>query len=152
MAARIVMIFLSLKWSNCNGSGNGFTEMQKSYNSNDPMYDSCMIGAYDVCNAARNGFLTDLHEVDYIDLSKSWWDQVANKDLNIQGKMYYTIGDISIVDNVFTHCVLFNKELIVANDMTSPYELVEQNKWTLDAFTALVKEGSDTSGEGIPDS
>ncbi len=138
-----------LKWSNCNGSGNGFTELQKSYTSGDVVYDSCMIGAYDICNAARNGFLADLNEVDYINLNNSWWDQVANKDLNIQGKMYYTTGDISIVDNVFTHCVFFNKDMITEKNLTSPYEYVKNNTWTLDNFTALVKAGADTAGEGI---
>ncbi len=138
-----------LKWSNCTGSGNGFSELQKSYTSGDVMYDSCMIGTYDICNAARNGFLADLHEIDYINLNNSWWDQVANKDLNIQGKMYYTTGDISIVDNVFTHCVFFNKDMITSKNLTSPYEFVKNGTWTLDNLATLVKAGADTSGEGI---
>ena len=137
------------KFGNCKGSGNGFNELNRANQSGDTPYDSCMIGAYDVCTAARNGYLADLNNVDYINLSNSWWDQVANKDLNIQGKMYYTTGDISIVDNVFTHCVFFNKDMIKALNMESPYELVDNNEWTLDKFIELVKKGSDTSGEGV---
>ena len=138
-----------LKWSNCNGNGNGYTELNKSYQASDPTYDSAMIGAYDICNAARNGLLADLKTIDYINLENSWWDQVANKDLDIQGKMFYTTGDISIVDNVFTHCVFFNKDMIKAKNLSNPYDLVENNKWTLDTMTELIKAGADTAGEGI---
>ncbi len=141
-----------LKFNNCNGSGNGFMELQKSYESGDINHDSCMIGTFDVCNAARNGYLADLKSIEYINLENSWWDQVANKDLCIQNKMYYTTGDISIVDNVFTHCIFFNKDMIKAYNLESPYTLVNNNQWTLDKMIELIREGSDTSGEGTSDS
>lgn len=140
-----------LKFGDAKGSGQGFKALQTSFTSGDNTYDHCLIASYDICNAARNGFLADLHQIEYINLENSWWDQIANKDLNIQNKMYYTTGDISIIDNVFTHCVFFNKEMIKQKDLTSPYEYVKNNTWTLDNFSTLVKAGSDTAGEGIAD-
>ena len=138
-----------LKFSDAKGSGQGFKALQLSTTSDDAMYDHCMVAAYDVCNAARNGYLTDLNELEYINLNNSWWDQVANKDLNIQNKMYYTTGDISVIDNVFTHCVFFNKEMIKAKNLDNPYDYVKNNTWTLDNFATIVKAGSDTAGEGL---
>jgi len=140
-----------LKFGNCDGDGNGYTAVQTAVDSEDPIYDSCMIGVYDVCNLARNGYLTDLGSMEYINLNNSWWDQVANKDLTIQGKIYYTTGDISIIDNVFTHCVLFNKNMVKSLNLTNPYEYVNNNTWTLDTFFSMVKEGSDTTGIGTSD-
>lgn len=138
-----------LKFGDAYGNGQGFKALNQSYTSGDAMYDHCMIASFDVCNAARNGFLVDLKTLDYINLENSWWDQVANKDLNIQNKMYYTTGDISVIDNVFTHCVFFNKDMIKEKNLDSPYDYVKNNTWTLDTFTTLVKAGSDTAGEGI---
>ena len=140
-----------LKFNDCNGSGQGYMELQKSYQSGDVNYDSCMVGTYDICNAARNGYLTDLKTIEYINLNNSWWDQVANKDLCIQDKMYYTTGDISIVDNVFTHCVFFNKDMIKAYNLENPYDIVKNDQWTLDKMIELIKAGSDTSSEGTSD-
>ena len=146
-----IVVTEKLAFGSCNGSGDGYKEIEEANRSGDAVYDSCMIGAYDVASLARNGYLADLNTFEYINLENSWWDQVANKDLNIQGKMYYTTGDISVVDNIFTHCVLFNKEMIVEKNLTNPYEYIENNSWTLDNFTTLVKQASDTSGEGTDD-
>ena len=140
-----------LKFNDCTGSGQGYMELQKSYQSGDVNYDSCMVGTYDICNAARNGYLADLKTIEYINLNNSWWDQVANKDLCIQDKMYYTTGDISIVDNVFTHCVFFNKDMIKSYNLENPYDIVKNDQWTLDKMIELIKAGSDTSSEGTSD-
>ena len=137
-----------LKWNGANGTGEGYKEINEAYTSSEARYDHCMIGTYDVANLARNGYLQDINDIAWINLNNSWWDQVANKDLSIQGTMYYTTGDISVNDNAFTHCILFNKELIKANDLTSPYDYVNNNTWTLDNFTALAKAGADTTGIG----
>ncbi len=138
-----------LKFQDCRGSGQGYKEIQKVEQSQTPTYDSVMIGVYDMSNLAKNGYLSDLNSFEYLNTKNQWWDQVANKDLTIQGKLYYTTGDISIIDNIFTHCILFNKEMIKANpNLTSPYTYVENDTWTMDRFLSMVKEAADTSGEG----
>ena len=150
----VILTEEKLKFSNCNGSGDGFKAVQKAVTSEDSSYDSCMIGVYDVCSLARNGYLYNLgsdSESNYINLTNSWWDQIANDDLTIQGKIYYTTGDISIIDNVFTHCVLFNKGLITQLSLPNPYEYVDNNTWTLDNFFNIVRKGADTAGVGVSD-
>lgn len=94
------------------GNGPGFTKINQSVAAGDYAYDAALIGAYDVSTLAYNGLLSDLNSFPYIDLTKSWWDQKANEDLSIKGIMYYTTGDISMLDNDCTYCVLFNKEMI----------------------------------------
>ncbi len=138
-----------LKFGDCDGDGQGYQAIQMSYDAEDPTYDSCMIGVYDMATLARNGLLTDLNTLQYLNLKNSWWDQVANKDLAIHGKMYYTTGDISIIDNVFTHCVLFNKGLAKQYNMTDLYSYVDNDAWTVDQFFTLVKQGSRTTSEGL---
>ena len=138
-----------MKFNDATGSGQGFQAIMESTTAQDTEYDSCMIGTYDVANLARNSCLTDLNSVDYINLKNSWWDQVANTDLNVQGKMYYTTGNISTLDNIYTACVLFNKTIVEEKNLTSPYEYVNNNNWNMDTYTTLIKQASDTQGEGI---
>ena len=139
-----------IKFGSATGSGTGFTKIYTDHMAGQSQYDAAMIGTYDVATLAYSGYIQDLHEVDYIDLSKSYWDQKANKDLTIGGKMFYTTGDISIVDNKFTHAILFNKGMIDSYGLDNPYQLVRDNEWTLEKFASLVKEvGEDLNQDGI---
>ena len=140
-----------VQFNDATGSGQGFQTVQNSVLSESGDFDSCMIGTFDAANLARNLYLSDLNSLEYINLENSWWDQHANRDLTINGKMYYTTGDISTIDNVFTTCILFNKDMVLENKLTSPYEYVKNNTWTMDTYITMIKQAAKTSGEGISD-
>ena len=139
-----------IKHNSSGGNGKGYQELQKSYNTASFDYDAAMVGTYDVSTSAYAGYLSDLNSdaLGYIDLTKSWWDQRANDSLMIDEKMFYTTGDISLTDNIITNCIMFNKEMIKSNEsMLDPYQMVADNEWTWDNFTAEVKKVSeDTDG------
>lgn len=124
------------------GSGPSFKKVQADYTASQASYDVCAISTYDAPQLAINGYIIDLNEVPYIDLERSWWDQQANNDLCVAGRMYYSTGDISISDNLATHCILFQKELAKENNITDLYELVEQKKWTYDRFAEYVRSAA----------
>ncbi|MBQ9133946.1 MAG: extracellular solute-binding protein [Clostridia bacterium] len=139
-----------VKFNSATGSGTGFTKVYTDYMAGESNYDAAMIGTYDVATLAYSGYIHDLNDIQYLDLSKSYWDQKANKDLSIAGRMYYTTGDISIADNKFTHAILFNKDLIKDYDLENPYELVRNNQWTLEKFSSMVKQvGEDLNQDGV---
>ncbi len=144
-----------IAYNTSNGGGPGFDAVRRSYESGSYDYDAAMVGTYDVSQAAYLGFLTDLNsdELSYIDLTKSWWDQKANESLMIDGKMFYTTGDISITDNRITNCIMFNKTLVANTEsMKNPYEMVEANEWTWYNFTTEVRKISeDLNGDDIRD-
>lgn len=96
-----------LKFGTSTGGGPGFNRMMQVYRSADTDYDAAMIGTYDVAQLAKNNVLTDLNSIEGLDLKNDWWDQRANEDMTIHGKMFYTTGDISLTDNQVTHCILF---------------------------------------------
>lgn len=135
-----------------NGGGDGYKKIYNNHMAGDSIYDAAMIGTYDVASLALGGYIHDLNDVENIDLTKDYWDQKANNDLAIGGKMFYTTGDISIVDNIYTHAMLFNKDLIEAYDLDDPYELVKSDEWTLETFGSLVKQvGEDVDQNGVYD-
>lgn len=125
------------------GNGPGFKRMRDDYVAGESSYDICAVGTFDAPQVALNGYAYDLKEMPYIDLSKSWWDQQANKDLCVGGKMFYTTGDISVVDNLATHCILFSKSIADERQIKDIYELVENKKWTYDKFEEYVRMVSD---------
>ncbi len=134
---------------NGGGTGAGAKLIQQSVMAGDQAYDAALMGAYDVSSLSYNNCLLDLlSEVPYIDLSQPWWDQKANVDLAMRGKMYYTTGDISTIDNDCTFCFLFNKNLLHTYDMEDPYALVRDGKWTIDKFISMTSNVSrDLNGD-----
>ena len=141
-----------LAYGSTNGTGNGFQKIYTNYMSGSADFDAAMIGTGDVANLAQNGILWDLSSLPHMDLSKEYWDQKANEDLAVAGKMFYTTGDIGVVDNIYTHALLFNKDLIEAYDLENPYELVKNDEWTLEKLGTLVKQvGQDVDNNGIYD-
>lgn len=141
-----------IKSGSVTGSGTGFTKIYTDYMAGQSNYDAAMIGTYDVATLAYSGYIHDLNDIPYMDLSKDYWDQKANEDLTIAGKMYYTTGDISLADNQLTHAILFNKDMIAKYGMDNPYDLVRNNEWTLEKFASMVKEvGEDLNQDGIYD-
>jgi len=135
------------------GDGPGFRRVSEDYIVNDSSYEICDIGIYDAAQLALSGFLSDLNSLPYVDLERSWWDQKANEDLGINGIMYYTTGDISFVDNIATHMVMFNKDMLKTYDLEeNPITLVEDNKWTIDKLAEMVsKVSADVDGNDVLD-
>ena len=134
------------------GSKNeGAEKIRADYTSGEANYDLSYIGTYSVIGLAGSDMLYDLNSVPGIDTSKSYWDQNANEDLAINGKLFYSTGDISIADDVLQFAISFNKEAMKkqAPDVNL-YQLVEEGKWTFDKLFETSKgfyeeiDGDDT--------
>ncbi|NLE12636.1 MAG: extracellular solute-binding protein [Clostridiales bacterium] len=134
------------------GTNKGMQFIITSVLAGDSAYDASHMGAYDVSTLAYQGYIRDLNEVPYIDLTKPWWDQKANEDLEMRGRMYYSTGDIATLDNDCTFCILFNKKLIEDYEFDNPYELVRDSGWTIDKMVEMATSISqDLNGDGIHD-
>ena len=103
--------------------------------------------ATDVCDAAmpffsdaavlaQEGILYDLKQFEkYIHLEAPWWDQSANRTLSVDQKLYFTTGDISIMQKITSGAVLFNKTLYaetLEETYGSLYDKVKNHEWTFD--------------------
>jgi len=135
--------------SSKSGKGKSYQRLNTAYMANDTTYDAAMISGYDVSTLAYTGYLYDMNEVPYIDLSQRWWDQKVNQDLTVGKRLYYTTGDISTADNDATCALLFSKTLVEQHNLENPYELVENGKWTLDKMIEMCTQvHSDLNGDG----
>jgi len=98
---------------------------------------------------ANGGMVLSLEEVPNIDLSKPYWDQSLHPCVTIAGKTWFAFGcfDLSYYD--LTHILTFNKGLIADLGLENPYDLVREDRWTVDAFEkAAVTAVMDVDGDG----
>ena len=133
-------------------SANPSGDATKTAKAGDGVYDVFMLGLTDGATLAQNGYLINLYSMPHINLSQPWWDQRAVQELTIGDKLYYALGDINTMDNDATFVTFFNKKLISEYAMDNPYQLVRDNKWTLDKFNQMIKDISkDLNGDGVMD-
>ena len=111
---------------------------QKSLSAGDTEYDVIMPYINSNIALIQQGLCYDLYQIPYIDLEKSWWDQRANENLTVNGKLFMTTGDISILDNECTMVMFFSKKMVADYALTSPYDYVTSGTWTLDNLTSML--------------
>ena len=124
--------------------------IRNTISAGDNSYDAAMISGYGATALAQGGYLMDMNDMEPIDLRKPWWDQMANRDLMMKNKMFFTTGAISNVVNRATYAVLFNKNMIQDYQLDDPYELVRNGEWTYTKlFEMAVNVTQDLNGDGV---
>ncbi len=129
----IVIVPIDEYYSTNTGTNN----IRRANESGTHTYDMCIIGTASVSNLAMSGDLKDLNAYGEIDLTKSWWDQNINRDLAVDGKVFYSTGDISLVATQAMYGLMFNKDMFDSLGLEYPYELVSEGKWTFDEMKRM---------------
>ena len=114
-------------------------------------FDVYMPYMHSVAPLAAQGYFHDLNSLEYLNLDQDYWDQKLGESLSIDGKLYFSTGDISMLDNECTMVMFFNKTLIKDNNLDDPYQLVKDHKWTLDKVYTMSKDFTKDNGDGVYD-
>lgn len=115
----------------------------------DSTYDAAFLDTYASASAAQSGILMDYGMLPDIDVTKPYWDAHCVSDLSIGGKVYFLTGDISTIDKKATWILMFNKSLVNDFDLESPYDVVNEGRWTIDKFQEMSADvSSDLNGDG----
>jgi hypothetical protein len=98
---------------------------------------------------AASGVTMNWYKMPHLDFEKPWWTS-AVKELTVNGVMYVTASDYCMNTFEMTWCLIFNKQMLTdLNKEESPYDLVREGRWTLDAYYDMVKDVSnDSNGDG----
>ncbi len=124
-------------------------DAKRCHNAGDNEYDAIHLEITEAPKLAQEGFLVDLNTLDSVNLENPWYNQSAVEQMSIGGKLFFILGDISTVDNDGIGCITFNKGMIEDGNLTSPYDLIKENKWTIDNFYELCKGyAHDLDGDG----
>lgn len=101
---------------------------------------------------AAEGLARPLDDVQYIDLTKPYWNQSINENLSIGDVMFTAAGAYNLTAYDYTHVLLFNKNLTADLQLESPYNLVKEGTWTYDTFQTYGETATvDLNGDGTMD-
>ncbi len=117
------------------------TEVENAVNSGVIDFDAILATSSDLTHLAVKGMLCDLNSLDLNFEQQAWidmyWSLNANEQLAFGDKLYFTNCDLNV--HSFGYVMFFNKYLIEEYNLTSPYEMIKNNTWTIDNWAELVK-------------
>ena len=97
--------------------------------------------------------LSAIKSTDYLDFSQPYWDQSIMRDLTVLDSVYFATGDALVTDDDATWAIFFNKDIAEETHVaenhgaTSLYDLVNENKWTIDLMYELAQEVTADEGD-----
>ena len=132
-----------------NGGTVVASKATKSIQSGSDDYDLVMTESFDAMGMAKKNLLSDYNQIPYVDLTRSWWDRDMVRDLSIGGRNYLVTGDFSMTHYGDTIGMFFNKKLLNELGLESPYNIINEGKWTYNKFWEMAKDASrDLNGDG----
>lgn len=96
------------------------------------------------------GMLADLADNAYINLENPWWNRLVVEQLSLDGRLYFTSGDI--MPAIYTSPVVIGANLNLLEQYTPEadiYQLVVDGKWTIDELLAYTKYNNDLDGDNV---
>ncbi len=120
----------------------------KAVSAGDELYDFTLNGLSENFALATGGYLIDLNTVPYLDFNKPYWMSSIMEDTSIVNKNYFAVGDMTIQAYYSTGIIFFNKNLASEYNLDSPYQLVNDAKWTFDKMVEQCRNVSvDLNGD-----
>ena len=129
--------------------GSPYTTMKTSVTAQSDDFDTVTDGLSRLASTVANGIIRDYHDVPEVKMENGWWDQQLIEGMSVANKVFFMTGDISIMDNYGTWCMMFNKGILNDNGLENPYDLVNEGKWTIDKLGEMsLATTVDLNGDG----
>ena len=115
-------------------------------------YDCAFLTTPYSATATGAGLCLSWDYLDYVDLTKSWWNQASIEQLSLGGKTYMVAGEAMLSDKECLWLIYFIKDKIKDLNLENPYELVDNNEWTWDKMMEMATIAiDDLNGDGVMD-
>lgn len=134
-------------------SGDPANVLQTFYMTGDFSFDVIYGWAYKLGSCIPENYFADFKTLPNIDLTQEYWSPSAIEELTVNDKLYLCINDISMNKLEWAGFLFYNKQIAedynIESKFGSFYDLVRDNKWTLDTYLEVLKSVSnDLDGDG----
>lgn len=103
--------------------------------------------SYGITDLMLSNCLTDLPELEGLNLKASYWDKAGMEALAVKGKQYLAVGDFLLPES--SYVMTFNKQLATREGLdTHLYTLVQDHGWTLGKMAEYVPLFFADNGDG----
>lgn len=124
-------------------------EVKATVLASEDAYDAMTLMAFNLMTTAQQKMLLDTAALSAIRTDMPWWNGNAIRDMAIGPREYMMIGDINLMFYESYYAIFFNKTVADKFRVADPYTLVNEGKWTYDAYYGAAKQVSaDVNGDG----
>ena len=144
----------NVKFVNIIADGGNINGMiTKAVSSEDDAYDVGMtMMSAGVNTLAPGGYLYNLSDVPHLTLDSEWWNKSIHDNMSIDGVQYFTTGPFSRIYFMTPIAMMFNRQMITDYNLDNPYDLVREEKWTLEKmFSMMTGIEQDLNNDGKMD-
>ena len=114
-------------------------------------YELLLLRSAVYTQAVVNGMLLNLENrnLEYLDVTKSWWDEGSYEALSVCNQYYGLCGDFTVSDDLTLWALFFNKDMRSSIEgLDNPYDLVDSGNWTYEALNEMARlAASDSDGD-----
>ncbi len=110
-----------------------FAEVSNAERAGDYYADILMVPQYYLSQYVTAGLLFNLCSLPFFDFSAGYHIE-SGVSAGVGGSKGYAVGGYATLDPDVLPAVFFDKELVEAAGLESPYDLVRNNEWTWDRF------------------
>ncbi|NLK38752.1 MAG: hypothetical protein GX303_00700 [Clostridiales bacterium] len=126
---------------------NAHTVIQSLVLSDQDEYDLVVCGILRLTSLTPQTVFYDLNELEYINMDNDWWTQGAVTGLSVAGRNYIGVSDLMLNDKQRTSCTIYNKGMAEDLGLGNLYNLVDEDKWTLDKMAEMIKMAAKDNGD-----
>ena len=123
-----------------------FNDLQTAVASSEDVYDLMLSHCTNnIANMLSSKYVLDWATIDTVDLTSDLWNQSSIELFERDGVVPLAVNDLMIPD---VNMILFNPNILTEYGLESPYDLVLNNRWTLDKmFEMASKVYKDEDGD-----
>ena len=113
-------------------------------------YDLMFAHARSSAPLASLGYYINLHDINSLNLDRSYWDQNAIEAFEIMGKLYFMTSDANVMTFESIWALYFNTRMHEDLGLDCPYTLVREGRWTIDVMHGMARAAArDLDGDGV---
>ena len=130
------------------GWDNQYNEIMNICSTGEDIYDVAYLRSTHIGSMFTSSYLYNLYDIQGFNIDEPWWNQALKDDATLLGNhLYYLSSDAHLMAFEGTWGIYFNKGIAENLGMSSFYDEVYNNTWTLERLTELSKQGASLNGD-----
>ncbi|MBQ3861828.1 MAG: hypothetical protein II680_14110 [Clostridia bacterium] len=122
---------------------------ERSIKGGDDAYDLVLDNTSPAFKMALGGSVLSYDSIDSIDTENPWWERNSLRDFSIANHVYYAVSLFDTTHYDYVRTLMFNKGMREEFGLEDPYELVREDRWTLDQMEKMgLAVANDVNGNG----
>ena len=116
----------------------------------DTEMDAAVASLAYIISMASQGDLTNLFNVNTMELDKPWYDQNIIRNFGYKGeKLFSVTGSYNVFDDLSAPMIMYGIKILQDHGLQDPAELVREGKWTIDNMMIMAETvTADLNGDG----